>query len=116
MPIDPRRLLAHEFPPMEVAWTERDCMLYALATGFGQDPLNERELRYVYESPDLLVSPTAVITLYYDDRWMRESGVNLRMSVHGEQRMVFHHPVPARGRARVTSRVTGIFDKGAGKG
>ena len=63
-----------------------------------------------------MVSPTAAITLYYDDRWMRESGVNLAMSLHGEQRNVFHRPIPPDGRGRVSSRITGIYDKGPGRG
>ena len=116
MTVDPQRLLALQMPDHECAWTQRDCQLYALATGFGQDPVDERELRYVLEGPGFVVSPTAAITLYYDDRWMRESGVNLAMSLHGEQRNVFHRPIPPEGRARVSSRITGIFDKGPGRG
>jgi acyl dehydratase len=103
-------------PEHECAWTQRDCQLYALATGFGQDPVDERELRYLLEGPGFVVSPTAAITLYYDDRWMRESGVDLAMSLHGEQRNVFHRPIPPDGRGRVSSRITGIHDKGAGRG
>lgn len=116
MSIDPHRLMALELPDIECAWTERDCLLYALATGFGHDPVDERELRFLIEGPGLRVSPTAAITLYYDDRWMRESGVNLAMSLHGEQRNLFHRPIPPSGRARVSSRITGIFDKGPGRG
>jgi acyl dehydratase len=73
-------------------------------------------LRFLIEGPGLRVSPTNAITLYYDDRWMRESGVNLAMSVHGEQRQLFHRAIPQAGRGRVTSRITGIFDKGPGRG
>jgi acyl dehydratase len=116
MTIDPQRLLALELSDHEFEWRQRDCQLYALATGFGQDPVDERELRYVLEGTGFAVSPTAAITLYYDDRWMRESGVNLAMSLHGEQRNVFHRPIPAAGRARVSSRITGIYDKGPGRG
>jgi len=116
MAIDPQRLLALQLPDHECAWTRRECQLYALATGFGQDPVDERELRYVYEGPGFVVSPTAAITLYYDDRWMRESGMNLAMSLHGEQRNVFHRPIPPDGRARVSTRITDIFDKGPDRG
>lgn len=116
MAVDPQRLLTLELPDHECAWTQRDCQLYALATGFGQDPLDEQELPYLLEGPAFRVSPTAAITLYYDDRWMRESGVNLAMSLHGEQRNIFHRPIPPDGRGRVCSRVTGIYDKGAGRG
>jgi acyl dehydratase len=116
MPVDPERLLALEFPEIECVWSERECLLYAVATGFGQNPLDERELPYVCETAGLIASPTALLTFYYDDRWMRASGVNLEMSVHGEQRIVWHRTVPTAGRARVASRITGLFDKGLGKG
>lgn len=116
MNTDPRSLLELEFPPLEFSWTGQHCQLYALATGFGQDPVDERELRYVIEGADQRVSPTVAVTLYWDYRWMEASGVNLAMSLHGEQRNVFHRPVPSAGRGRVMSRITGVFDKGPGRG
>lgn len=116
MPVDPRRLLALQLADHECSWTRRDCQLYALATGFGQDPVDERELRYVLEGPGFVVSPGAAVTLYYDDRWMRESGVDLAMSLHGEQRQVFHRAIPPDGNGLVSSRITGIYDKGPGRG
>ncbi len=116
MAIDPHALLALELPDLEFAWSERDAMHYALATGFGQDPLDERELPFLVGGPSLRVSPTFAVTLYYDDRWMHASGVNLAMSLHGEQRNLFHRAIPASGRVRVSSRIVGIFDKGPGRG
>lgn len=116
MAIDAERLLNLKLPDHECAWTQEHCQIYALATGFGQDPMNDRELAYVVEGPDFRVSPTAAITLYYDDTWMRESGVDLAMSLHGEQKNVFHRPIPPSGRGRVTSRITGVHDKGPGRG
>lgn len=116
MSVDPQRLLAMKFPDIEVEWSERDCMLYALATGFGRDPLDERELPFLIGGPGLRVSPTVSITLYYDDRWVRASGVNAAMSLHGEQRNIFHRPIPPAGTGRVATRITGIFDKGVGRG
>ena len=53
MTVDPQRLLALQLPDHECAWTQRDCQLYALATGFGQDPVDERELRYRARGPGL---------------------------------------------------------------
>src|SRR6187397_1035189 len=116
MAVNHERLLALQLPDHECAWSQRDCQLYALATGFGQDPLDERELRYLLEGAGFLVSPTNAITLYYDDRWMRASGVDLAMSLHGEQRNIFHRPIPPEGRGRVSSRITGLYDKGPGRG
>lgn len=116
MAIDAERLLDLALPVHACSWTREHCQIYALATGFGQDPVDDRELSFVVEGPALRVSPTAAITLYYDDTWMRESGVDLAMSLHGEQRNIFHRPIPPSGRGRVVSRITGVHDKGPGRG
>jgi acyl dehydratase len=110
------QLMSLELPEHEFAWTREQCQLYALATGFGRDPTDERELRYVYEGPGFMVSPTAAVTLYFDDRWMQAAGLNVAMVLHGEQRSTFHRPIPPEGRGRVSSQITGVFDKGPERG
>ncbi len=45
------------------AWRVADAIRYALATGFGQDELERRELPFVYEGRGLLVSPSFATTL-----------------------------------------------------
>lgn len=44
-------------------WREADAITYALATGFGRDELERRELPFVYEGGGLLVSPTFATAL-----------------------------------------------------
>ena len=39
------------------SYSDRDTMLYALGVGMGRDPMNEAELRFVYEN-DLKTIPT----------------------------------------------------------
>ena len=46
-------------------------MLYALGIGLGQDPEDERQLRYVYER-DLLAFPTMSVVLGYPGFWVRD--------------------------------------------
>ncbi len=78
MTVDPQRLLALQMPEHECAWTQRDCQLYALATGFGQDPVDERELRYVLEGPGFRREPDrrhhAVLRRSLDARERRQPG------------------------------------------
>lgn len=40
--------------------------------------------------------------------------INLAMLVHGEQRVELNGPIPPDGRARVTSKIAAIYDKGSG--
>jgi hypothetical protein len=48
MTLDPAQLLALRIPDKEQRYSEKDVMLYALGVGLGQDPVDERELAFVY--------------------------------------------------------------------
>src|SRR5437867_1400930 len=47
--IDVDAALGYEFEPLESAWTERDVSLYALGVGAAKNPLDENDLKLVYE-------------------------------------------------------------------
>jgi acyl dehydratase len=117
----PHRLLARPFEPIEHAYDARDAQLYALGVGFGADPLDARQLRYVYEGVDghsLQAVPTMVNVLAYPGFWAREpdTGIDWRQVVHAEQQIVLHAPLPARGRVVGRNRVSALWDRGPGKG
>ena len=96
-------------------YTDRDVMLYALGVGFGRDPLNLRELKFVYEN-DLQVVPTFASTIGFGQMMMARSGINYLMVVYGEQRLAVHKPLPSEGEVVAQTRVVGAIDKGEGKG
>ena len=52
MAIDHDKILNWPFPPVEQTYTERDTILYALGLGLGADPMDEDELRFVFEESD----------------------------------------------------------------
>ena len=114
------RLAGTEFPVSEHAYTERDAMLYALGLGLGLDPLDERQLAYVYEQArgGLKVLPAFAVTLAYPGHWIREAGFGLdwRRAVHVEQGLRIHRPLPRAGRVAARTRITRVVDKGEGKG
>ena len=121
MPIDPRHLLARPFPAIEHAYSLRESQLYALGLGLGADPLDAGQLRYVYEGADgasLRTMPTLANILAYPGFWAREpdTGIDWRRLLHAEQEIRLHAPLPASGRVLGMSRITGLWDKGAGKG
>ena len=64
MAIDYDRLLALDIPDIAHSYTHKDAMLYALGVGLGYDPMNERELAFVYEK-ELKALPTFVMVLGY---------------------------------------------------
>ncbi|MFZ5736083.1 MAG: MaoC/PaaZ C-terminal domain-containing protein [Pseudomonadota bacterium] len=117
MPIDPMRLRNWPIPDIEQSYTERDTMLYALGVGYGDDPLDSKQLHYVYEQ-DLQVLPSMSVVLGYPGFWLgnEDTGVDWRKVLHGEQSFEIFKPLPPKATVVGRSRVTGLFDKGAGKG
>jgi acyl dehydratase len=115
-PVDLERLLAFPIPEIEHRYDDRDTMLYALGVGFGHDPADEQQLRYVWEQR-LVATPTMAAVLGYPGFWMidPESGVDWRQVVHAEQSIVIHEPIAATGTVVGTSRIVRVVDKGAGK-
>lgn len=112
--------------PIEFSYGDKDVMLYALGIGLGADPLNEKELPFVYEK-DLKVVPTAATVLASGlgrnrgaplpvPDGHRPSKPNFLMLVHGEQKVELHRPLPPSGTFTIEGRTIGAYDKGADKG
>ena len=118
MPIDPERLLHFPIPEVRQRLTARDAVLYALSVGFGQDPMDARQLDYVDPARGLRVAPTMALVLGYPGFWLADprTGVDATRLVHGEQEMELLRPLPAEGEVIGRTRVTGLVDKGAGRG
>ena len=117
MPLNAEKLLALQIPDVEHAYGPKDCMLYALGLGLGQDPLNADELAFVYEK-NLKVLPTFAVMQGYAAYWLRlpEIGVTWEKVVHGEQGLTLHEPVMTEGHVIGRTRILDVVDKGAGKG
>ncbi|HEX3710730.1 MAG TPA: MaoC/PaaZ C-terminal domain-containing protein [Pseudolabrys sp.] len=117
MPIVYDKLLALEIPEVTHDYGPKDCILYALGLGLGQDPMNEDDLAFVYEK-NLKVLPTFALVQGYTPYWLRnpESGVNWTKVVHGEQGLTLHKPVTSAASVIGRTRVLDVVDKGEGKG
>lgn len=117
MTIDHDTLLNRDFPVVDHHYTERDSMLYALSIGLGFDPMDERQLPFVYER-DLQIFPTMAAIMAYPGLWIREpdTGIDWEHGLHSEQGVEFLKPVPPAGHIRAKTRVTGIVDKGQDRG
>ena len=97
--------------------TPRDVMLYALGVGLGADPLDEAQLRFVYED-DLQPLPTLAITLTYPPLLAAyaAAGADPARVLHGEQQFRLHGPLPVDAELEGRTRVLGLVDKGPGRG
>jgi acyl dehydratase len=94
-----------------------DTILYALATGFGADPLDARQLRFVYEE-GLVALPCMSVVVGYPGFWLKnpEYGVDWPQVLHAEEDFEIHRELPVAGRVRARTVVTAVIDRGAGKG
>jgi len=117
MPLDPDKLLALDIPDVEHSYGPKDCILYALGVGLGQDPLDEDQLAFVYEKT-LKVLPTFPVVQGYSPYTLRrpELGITWTHVVHGEHAVRVHEPIAPQGTVLGRSRILDVIDKGAGKG
>jgi len=105
-----------ESEPVERSWTGKDTLLYAVGVGAGLDDPT-RELAFTTEnSADIRqqVLPTFAVLAAQGARGRDLGDFDRAMLVHAEQEFRLHRPLPPAGTVRITSKVTGIYDKGSG--
>jgi acyl dehydratase len=118
MPIDYPQVLERRTEG-EGAWTNQETMLYALGVGMGADPMDEKELAFVYER-NLKALPSFASVVR--SRPVTSTGPEARMQlnpvliVDGERNITFHKPMPAAAKIKTKQRTLGVFDKGKDKG
>jgi len=116
MPINYDLLMSLKSEGDEFTYTDRETMLYALGVGMGRDPMDEKELKYVYETPDMRTVPTMATVISWGQSTLAKADLNWLMIVHGEQRLELHKPLPAAATIVANGKVVGAVDKGADKG
>jgi len=112
MPINPDAV-GSASDPVEASWNSKDALLYAVGIGAGHD-----DLPFTTENSndiEQLVYPTFPVVV----GWGRGSAMgkigsfNPAMLVHGQQAVTLHRPIPVEGTVILTSKITGIYDKGS---
>ena len=117
MALSYEKLINWPFTDVVQRYTWRDSIIYALGLGFGCNPTDPDELRFVYEK-DLETFPTMAVVLGHPGPWMAdpESGIDMVKVLHGEQHLTIHRPLPAEGTVIGRNKVIEVVDKGADKG
>ena len=108
-------VMNRDFGEVEQTYTANDSILYALGLGLGHDPLDEDQLRFVFEeSPGFCALPTMPVVLGSPGFWVRDpdTGIDWKKLLHGEQGLTLHAPIPAEATVIGVTRVTDIVDKG----
>jgi acyl dehydratase len=117
MAINYDKLMALQIPDAEHSYTDKDAMLYALGVGLGHDPLDAKQLDFVYEK-NLKALPTFACLLGYPGFWVRDldTGIDWVKIVNGEQGFTLNAPVKPRGTVIGRTGIVAVIDKGEGKG
>lgn len=115
MPIDHDTLLATSVDDDPCAYNEKDCLLYALSSGFGGDPLDRLELPYVFEGAALRTAPTMASSLV-SNSFIMGCGWDYSQVLHSAERLSLYRPLPPRARLLANRRVVAVDDLGADAG
>lgn len=118
MAINYDKLRAWPFEEVEQTYSVKDATIYALGVGFGHDPVDERQLPFVFEEANFKAVPTMAVVLAGPGFWLRnpDTGIDWRRILHGEQAIRLHTPLPPSATVTARTRITEILDKGADKG
>src|SRR4051812_50132442 len=98
MPINHDRLLNYPIPEMRQVLRWQDVALYNFSIGLGQDPMDEKQLDFLYE-PRLKVMPAMPAVLASPGFWSRNPGTGVvwQQILHGGQGVVLPEPPPPQG-------------------
>jgi acyl dehydratase len=91
-------------------------MLYAQSVGFGQDPLDSKELPFVYEQGSPLRTVPTMASVLVPNMFPPDLGWDFTQVLHAEQRLVLHRALPPAAQLLISKRVTDVFDRGPRRG
>ena len=114
MPINPDILLNKELEEVEGSWSEERVILYNIAVGSSQDPLNKSDLEFTV-GPNPKVIPSFAACIYPMESVFSIIGsegleVSLTSLLHGEQKITIHKDIPSSGKAITKAKITAVED------
>ncbi|MBX3155666.1 MAG: SDR family NAD(P)-dependent oxidoreductase [Deltaproteobacteria bacterium] len=122
--IDVDTALGYKYPEFASSYDERDVSLYALGVGAAHDPLDENDLRLVYEMsgkgmkvlPSFGVIPAINMVFTQAKNGVTAPGLTFGLDrvLHGEQYTELKRPLPTKGKLTTKATVQSIYDKGKG--
>ncbi len=106
--------MAYRPPDIAVQYGERDCIIYALGIGLGMNPVDRGELKFVYARFGLQAFPTMAFVLGWPGRMTDAFGIDEKLVVAGDIKIVLHRPLAPEARLISRPRVREVIDKGPG--
>jgi acyl dehydratase len=112
--LSPERALQAAAPPTAFTLSRQAAAIYALAAGAAREPGKVADARLV-SGTRLAVLPALASVMMAGPSPLFDLGVDLRKVLHGEQRLVLYRPLESERDYLISERVSGLYDKGAGK-
>ena len=109
-------LMSKSIYDIPFTYTDIETMFYALSVGMGRDPLNRKELPYVYEQGGLLHTMPTLCTVLVPDMFPPDLGWDYSQVLHAEQRMQLYRPLPPAADLLIDKKVVDAFDRGPSRG
>ena len=115
MGLNYERIMAYRPADIAVSYGHHECILYALGIGLGMDPLDPGALKFVYERAGLEAFPTMAVVLGWPGRMTDPAfGIDERLVVAGDLKVVLHRPLAPEARLVSRPHVKEVIDKGPG--
>jgi acyl dehydratase len=117
VPLDYDDLISRQSEERHFSYTDAQVLLYNLSVGMGRDPVDSRELPFVFERPALLAIPSLASVLGGGGAGILD-GVDIDWTrvLHGEQRLKAYRPLPPSAKLIGVTRVSEVTDKGEDNG
>lgn len=116
MALNYQKVLANRVTDVVTNYGDRETMLYAQSVGFGRDPLDIKELAYVYEQGQSLQTVPTLASAIVPDMFPPDLGWDYSQVLHAEQRLQLYRPLPAAANLLLNKRVVEVFDRGPKRG
>ena len=109
-------LMATTVDDLQLRYGDTETMLYAQSIGFGRDPVDQKELPYVFEQGRPLRTVPSMASVLVPDMFPPDLGWDFTQVLHAEQRLQLHRPLPAAADLLVNKRIVDVFDRGPKRG
>lgn len=107
------------FQSITETYSREDVIRYALGIGVGQtEGVSEEERKYLIDNDTLTALPMMAIILNQGPMWTADpaTGIDWTKTIHIEEILILHKPLPAQATVIANYSVDEIYDKGASKG
>jgi acyl dehydratase len=109
-------LLASFVDDLPLSYSDTESMLYAQSIGLGRDPVDRRELPFVYEQGSPLRTVPSMASVLVPDMFPSDLGWDFAQVLHAEQRLALHRPLPPAAELLINKRIVDVFDRGPTRG